>query len=155
MGCPIIIYRNPSPSVEWCVLDGGVLGKEKSLRIGGQGRRSPEQLESSKCFLWEMAVELNWKGHQGVCQEGCYQERAWHRKCREVWEGGPWGGILRTFRRLRMGREVWACPYSDSTADRLEHTRREIIKGLLCQAEKCDLYAEGRGQPQKDVKCQG
>lgn len=32
--------------------------------------------------------------------------------------------------------------------------RREIIKGLPCQATKCDLYPEGKGSLQKDFKYQ-
>lgn len=56
-----------------CV-EGRNVGRRKITQDWG-GERGPKQLESSKCFLWEMGVELNWKGHQGVCQEGCYQER--------------------------------------------------------------------------------
>lgn len=38
------------------------------------GREFAKQLESSKCFLWEVAFELNLKGHQGVYQERYYRE---------------------------------------------------------------------------------
>lgn len=75
-----------------------MLGEEKSLRI------DPMQLESNKCFLWEMAVELNWKGHQGVAGKDApgkrtsignaerYEKAARGVGSGEHFVGSGWGG---------------------------------------------------------------
>lgn len=69
-----------------------------------------------------------------------------------------YGEILRRPGGLRTGLEVgWPvqCPWGSGGRQAGKTPQREIMKGLLCQAKKCDLYPEGKGQPQKDFKCQG
>lgn len=64
-----------------------------------------------------------------------------------------YGEILRRSGGLRAGLEVgWPvqCPWGSGGRQAGKTPQREIMKGLLCQAKKCDLYPEGRGQPQKD-----
>lgn len=102
-----------------------------------------------------MAVEPNLKGHRGVCQgNGLAQgntKRCERSVCavrsreRQVGPGLGWGA----------GRRV-QCPRGPAEDGLQTNTpRREITKGLLRQAKKCDLYPEGKGQLQKDFKCQG
>lgn len=53
--------------------------------------------------------------------------------------------IGRRSNRLRTEVGVSADAHGDSAEDRLETQLGEIMKGLLRQATKCDLYPEGKG----------